>query len=182
MDVLIVYGSTYGDTADAAERIATELQRFEGVRLEIADVAYRSLANLSDYDAILAGCSTWDQGEVQGDWEGRLHELRAVDLTRVPVALFGVGDQFGYPDTFQDAMGRLAAAFEARGATLIGSWPASDYTFTTSRARRGNHFVGLALDATSQDHLTASRVRRWVAGLAEELRLAPPAAIADALA
>ena len=170
--VVIAYGSTFGDTAEAAERIAATLAELTGVRPEVRDVAHTGLAELAAFDVLVLGCSTWYVGELQSDWDVRLEELRALDLHGKKVALFGSGDQLGYADTFMDALGILAQAAEERGAEIRGAWPTAGYAFEASLALRGGHFVGLALDATSQDDLTNARVARWVAQLVDELGMA----------
>jgi flavodoxin II len=86
------------------------------------------------------------------------------------VALFGLGDQDGYPEWFQDALGYLARAVAARGARLVGLWPAAGYRFSQSRALTddGSHFLGLALDEVSEFDLSEARIRAWCSQLAVE--------------
>lgn len=180
--VAVAYGSTFGDTADAAERLADGWRALSGIRPELFDVAHVELSRLSGFDVLLLGCSTWDVGELQSDWAARLHELDALDLRGTRVGLFGCGDQLGYPDSYLDALGILAERVEARGGELVGLWPATGYRHAASRAQREGTFVGLALDATSEPEQTAARVDRWVLQLADELDLvaarAPDAAAA----
>lgn len=170
--VVLAYGSTFGDTAEAAERIAAAFSERTGTTPEMRDVAHATLAEVASFDVLVLGCSTWNVGELQSDWDVRLAEFASVDLRGKKVALFGTGDQYGYPDTFMDALGILADAAGERGAEMIGSWPAAGYTFDGSLALREGRFVGLALDATNQDDLTDGRIGRWVAQLADELAIA----------
>ena len=86
-----------------------------------------------------------------------------------PVALFGSGDAFCYPDTFQDAMGILGNDMRQRGARLIGRWPTDGYTFNTSRGVEDGMFLGLALDTDDSWTLTRSRIATWSAQLLAEL-------------
>ncbi|HEX7004592.1 MAG TPA: flavodoxin [Trueperaceae bacterium] len=179
MRMLIVYGSTYGDTADAADRIATRVETLSGVEPVLREVGRTDLSDLESYDVILVGCSTWNEGEIQDDWFDKLPELDSLDLGGKRVALFGSGDQLGYPITFQDALGIIAEKLEARGAQLVGLWPTDGYEFDASLALRGDEFVGLALDYTCQIELNEDRIERWTAQLVEELGLVPalPAAL-----
>jgi len=80
-----------------------------------------------------------------GGYLGRLDEL---DLTGKKVALYGLGDQVGYPEWFLDAMGYLHSKLLERGATAVGYWPTDGYEFEGSKAltEDGSQFVGLALD------------------------------------
>jgi flavodoxin I len=167
--IVAAYGSTFGDTADAAERIVTVLTELTGVRPTLMDIAYHDLRELESFDVLLLGCSTWNIGELQSDWEAKLSDLDSLDMHNKKVGLFGSGDQLGYPDTYMDALGILAQRVEARGAELIGLWSISGYQHTASLAQRERCFVGRALDETSQGELTPSRIDRWVMQLIEEL-------------
>lgn len=169
--VVVAYGSTFGDTADAAARIVTLLSERTGVPPKLMDIAFHDVRQLDGFDVLLLGCSTWNIGELQSDWEAKLEGLDALDLHHKKVGLFGSGNQLGYPDIYVDALGILAERVEARGAELVGLWPAAGYEHTASLAQRGHCFVGLALDETSQADRTPTRIGRWVTQLVEELEV-----------
>lgn len=169
LEIAIFYGSTYGNTAEAAELIAAELGGLLGQEVPLYDVAYLDVAELERFDVLLIGGSTWNVGELQMDWALNLERLAGLELSGKRVALFGAGDQVVYHDSYLDALGILAERFEARGATLVGAWPSAGYQHSASRAERDGWFVGLGLDDDNQGALTASRVRRWCAQLALEL-------------
>ncbi|HEX7021860.1 MAG TPA: flavodoxin [Trueperaceae bacterium] len=180
MNLAVLYGSTYGDTAEAAACIATALRERLGAPVPLLDTAHTGLTELLKYDQLLVGCSTWYVGELQSDWAAKIADLERLDLHGRQVAFFGAGDQLGYPDTFQDALGMLAERFEACGAELKGMWPTDGYEFTDSQALRGDRLVGLALDYTTQEALSQERIERWVDQLLLEFTL--PARHAGALA
>ena len=167
-DVAMFVGSTLGDTRDAGERIAERLSDLLARPVPIFDIDVEEPVALQRYDHLVVGCSTWNVGELQADWDRKLPAVRGLDLHGTRVALFGTGDQLGYPDTFGDALGILAEAFEARGASLSGAWPCTGYEHVESRAQRGDAFVGLALDVETQAHLTEERILLWTARLAAE--------------
>lgn len=146
-NVAVVYGSTFGDTAAAARRIAAVLTCRLGRGVPCLDVAEVDLELLQGFDLLVAGTSTWHGGEPQDDWAEALPRVAAIDWAGTCVALFGLGDQVGYRDTFVDALADLADAFEAGGARRVGDSPAAGYLHARSRAERGGRFVGLALDA-----------------------------------
>ena len=77
------------------------------------------------------------------------------------MALFGLGDQFGYPDTFCDAMRYLYDKVIERGGTITGYWPVDGYTFDASTAVFDGYFVGLAIDEVNQSDLTVERIEAW---------------------
>ena len=87
------------------------------------------------------------------------------------VALFGLGDQFSFSDTFQDALKMLADKVRQLGADLVGQWPNEGYEFDDSAALTGGKFLGLSLDEDNQSDLTAERVKTWVAQLKDEFGL-----------
>lgn len=159
---LILFGSTMGDTERVAERLAEMLP---AAQLRVASVASFPMGSLPEYDRIILGTSTWGAGELQDDWDQSVRELRTLDLHGKTVALFGLGDALGYPDTFVDGLGILHEALEGTGAERIGFWPVEGYGFSSSRAVVDGRFVGLALDEANQPHLTASRLAAWVEGL-----------------
>ena len=166
--VAMFVGSTMGDTRAAGERIAERLADLLARPVPLFDIDRVDPTALECYDRLVIGCSTWNIGELQAAWDRALPAVRGLDLRGTRVALFGTGDQLGYPDTFQDAMGILAEAFETRGAGLSGAWPIAGYEHVESLAQRGDAFVGLALDVETQAHLTEERILLWTARLAAE--------------
>jgi flavodoxin I len=156
----IFYGSTTGNTARAAVLIRQALGPLVHVCKDIRDT---DPAELAACDGLILGVSTWEEGQVQEHWKDFLPKLEKLDLTGKPVALFGLGDQQGYSGRFLDALGVLHRVVGRRGARVVGAWPTQGYRFEYSSAVAGDHFVGLALDEDTQRHLTAERVRQWVA-------------------
>jgi flavodoxin I len=116
----------------------------------------------------LPGLSTDCMG---GGWEEFLPKLSDVDFTGKTVALFGLGDQDKYPDEFVDAMGEIYHFVVARGAKVVGAWPADEYNFIQSKALVDDQFVGLALDQENQKNLTDARLDAWLKLIAPEFGL-----------
>ncbi len=165
MKVAIIYGSTTGNTASAAEKIKDHLCSLGNVTLSpVAD----GLAPAGDADLIIFGSSTWGIGEMQDDWLGQ-EDLSGLDLSNKQVAIFGTGDQDGFGDSFVDAIGILADAVIKAGGKLIGSWPTDGYDFSNSAAVKENQFVGLPLDEDQQPELTDQRIAEWTSQIKQEL-------------
>lgn len=164
----IFFGSDEGNTQAIAGRIA---ERFSTQEVEIHDIADVTQLDFSAYEIILLGISTWDFGQIQSDWEEFWPDAEAMRYDNKIVALFGLGDQFGYGDFFVDAMGMLHDVVKARGAKIIGHWPIKGYEFDASKALtpEGNHFVGLAIDEDQQAELTDQRIDQWCAQLIEQM-------------
>ena len=117
-------------------------------------------------------CPTWNVGELQSDWESFYDDqLDNIDFSGKKVAYFGEGDQIGYPDTFQDAMGILEEKISELGGETVGYWSTEGYEFSDSKALRDGKFVGLALDEDNQSELTEERIKAWVAQLKTEFGL-----------
>ncbi|QNA90911.1 flavodoxin [Massilia sp. Dwa41.01b] len=160
MKTAIYFGSTSGNTEEVADLIA----RYLGMhQVDKYDLARTGLAGADAYDLLVFGIPTWDGGNLQGDWEDRWQELSRIDFSNRLVALFGLGDQYGYSETYLDGMGMLHAHLSGLGARIVGSWPAAGYSFESSKAlcQREGRFVGLALDVESEGHLTEPRVMEW---------------------
>ncbi|MGE3296451.1 MAG: flavodoxin FldB [Porticoccaceae bacterium] len=163
----LFYGSSTCYTRMAAEQIAAALPDF---RVEIHDIACTPLRIANRYRFVILGIPTWDYGELQEDWERAWPDLTAVDWCGKVVALYGLGDQEGYPEWFQDALGYLWKRITQLGATTIGLWPAAGYRFTHSvgLTSDGQHFLGLALDEASEFERSEARIRAWCRQIAEE--------------
>ncbi|NJL49745.1 MAG: flavodoxin FldA [Leptolyngbyaceae cyanobacterium SM2_5_2] len=159
----LFYGTQTGNTETLAETIQAQFGG-EGV-VSIHDIANASPEDFANYDCIIVGCPTWNIGELQADWEGFYDELDAIDFSGKKVAYFGPGDQVGYADNFQDAMGILAEKITALGGVTVGQWPTDGYDFNDSKAVQNGKFVGLALDEDNQPELTTERIKTWVAQL-----------------
>jgi len=160
----IFYGSTTGNTENAAKQIAEQLGD-----ADVADIGWASLDDLVAYETLVLGSSTWGVGELQDDWAELAGDLPNLDLSGKRVAFFGTGSQDMYPETFVDALGILYDALRNSGAEFIGAWPVDGYDYVASQAEQNGRFVGLALDDDGQAGLTLQRIRGWVAKLKAEL-------------
>ena len=162
----LFYGSTTGKTESAAEMIQSEFGGDGVVTLhEIADV---DNSNFAEYECIIIGCPTWDVGELQADWQGYYDDLDDADFSGKKVAYFGTGDQMGYAENFQDAMGILEEKISSLGGKTVGHWSTDGYEHEESKAEKNGKFVGLALDEDNQSELTESRIKQWVGQLKSE--------------
>lgn len=162
----LFYGTQTGNTQSVAEYIQKEFGGDSVV--DLYDVADAEVSDLEQYACIIVGCPTWNIGELQSDWEGLYEELDAIDFTGKKVAYFGAGDQIGYADNFQDAMGILEEKISSLGGTTVGYWPTDGYEHSESKAVKNGKFVGLAIDEDNQSDLTDMRVKTWVAQLKQE--------------
>lgn len=161
MKTAVFYGSTLGDTERVAKLVAEKV----GGDLFTAGAG---LGEMTSYDLILLGSSTWGWGELQDEWNTAIDELKGANLSGKKVGVFGTGDQMGYSDTYCDALGIIAEAAAEAGAEIIGRTSREGYDFTDSRALEGDQLIGLAIDVNNQDNLTEERVEAWVDTLKKE--------------
>lgn len=168
MKIGLYYGSTTCYTEIAAEKI----QAYFGADvIELHNLKDCKIEECLDYDLLILGISTWDYGELQEDWESQWSDLSEVNLDNKIVALFGMGDQIGYTDWFQDALGMLHDVVVDNDALVIGQWSNTGYEFAESKAltKDGKYFVGLALDEDNQYNLSEQRINDWCSQIQNEL-------------
>lgn len=172
----LIFGSDDGNTEAIAQRIQKRLG--ESV-VDVMDVADITQLNFTEYDQLILGVPTWDFGQIQSDWEDFWDDLAEVDFSGKTVALFGLGDQFGYGDYFLDAMGMMHDVISASDPKRIGYWPTEGYDYDASKAERDGQFVGLAIDEDQQEELTAERLDRWCEQIHREFGLTSPLSLGD---
>ena len=168
MNIALFYGSTTCYTEIAAEKIQAQ---FDPQQITLFNIKDTPLTEIANHDILILGISTWDYGEIQEDWEGHWPEIADIDLDGKIVALYGMGDQIGYTEWFQDALGLLHEQVIAQGGYVIGYWPNEDYEFEASKALTEDkkHFVGLSLDEDNQYDLTEQRISTWCQQLKNEI-------------
>lgn len=130
------------------------------------------LGDLNVYDGLIIGAPTWNTG-ARKNWsgtsfDGYLDEIRELDMSGTPVAVFGCGDSFERRSNFCDAIEEIHSAFKAAGAKMIGYVDASAYQHTESKSVVDDKFLGLPLDQENQVDLTEGRVEAWISQLKAE--------------
>lgn len=162
MKTVIVYGSMTGTTETVAQNLATELHG------EAVNAVHVDAKTLEGCDLLILGASTWGMGDLQDDMAEFLPEFSKMDLSIPYGAVFGLGDQTGYTDTYVDGIADMANALESKGIKRIGNWSADGYDFAASRAQVGDTFTGLAIDEDNESDKTAERLSAWAKQLKEE--------------
>ena len=166
----LIYGTDTGNTEEVGERICEALSGL-GHTVDMINVLEASADLIESFDLIIMGIPTWEFGGIQADWEDFEEEILNTQLMGKTVALYGLGDQFGYGDYFLDAMGWLNERVLKAGAKVVGHWSTAGYDFEESRAVNEDKtlFCGLAIDEDQQDELTDKRISTWVDQLSKEL-------------
>lgn len=164
-------GLFYGSSTCYTEMTAEKIQHILGAdQVDVFNIADEPIASVTDYQLLIFGIPTWDFGELQEDWENIWDDIDNVDFTGKTVAIYGQGDQVGYPEWFQDAMGYLWAKLVNLGATMVGCWPVDGFEFEQSKALTADQtqFVGLALDDENEFDLSQDRLETWCAQIMKE--------------
>lgn len=166
----LFYGSTTCYTEMAGEKIRTRLGED---RVDVFNISTTPIIQSQFYDYLIFGIPTWDYGELQEDWDAIWDELDTLDLTGKRFAVYGLGDQIGYPEWFLDAMGYLHSKLVHRGGIPCGYWPRAGFEFEASQALTpdGQYFVGLALDEENEFQKTDARIAAWCDQILEEFGL-----------
>jgi flavodoxin I len=164
MSIGIFYTTSTGNNDDIAEKIGSSLGD-----IEIFNLINTSLDKINEFDKVILGVSTWGDGELNDDFEDIWDDFKEIDFSNKTVALFGLGDQEGYEDTFCDALGSLYEQVISSGAKVVGFTSTDTYDFQESKAVIDGKFVGLALDEDNQDDLTDDRIKTWVESIKADI-------------
>ena len=166
--VALIYGSDTGSTEYISEIIAEKLAL---ENIDFKDVVTMKPPDFAEYDIMIMGIPTWYIGELQTDWDDFFEEFKTIDFTGKKIAFYALGDQYGYPDNFQDGLGILAEVVLDNGGELYGYWPNEGYDFNESLGIAPNGmFYGLALDEDNQRDESNDRIEKWVNQIKEELQ------------
>ncbi len=158
--VTVVYGSLSGTTKSIASRIAKRLNA------KMVNIKNATTEDMENCDLLILGVPTYGDGILQADWEDKIDTLKSANLFNKKVALFGLGDQDTYPDSFLDAMGILYDQVVEQGANVIGFTDTEGFTYNLSTAEVDGKFVGLAIDQDTQSDQTEERIEAWISQLA----------------
>lgn len=155
-------------TQKAADKIRKSFG--DSVNIESVNVEEINEEKFLSYDNLILGVPTWFDGELPNYWDEFMPAVEDLKLKGKTVALFGLGDQVGYPENFVDGIGLLATALAERGAKIVGYTSIEGYNYERSVAEVDGKFMGLALDIENQAALSAERISSWVGQLKKELK------------
>ena len=125
--VLIVYGSTTGNTETAAGIVEGVFTK-EGHGVTSMDASKTKAAGLcSGYDCVLFGCSTWgdDSIELQDDFIPLFDAFDSIGAKGVKTAVFGCGETgytyfCGAVDAIEERLKELGASVVVSGLKIDG--------------------------------------------------------------
>ncbi len=160
----LFYSFNTKNTSTAAKYI----QKVLGKNVESINVEEATEDDFDRFSHFILGVPTWWDGELPNYWDEFLPCIEEDSMLGKTFAIYGAGDQKGYPDNFVDAIGLMADFIEARGGKVIGFTPNKGYTFEKSKALRNNEFVGLPLDFENQKDLVEGKISNWVKQIIKE--------------
>tara|TARA_B100000925_G_scaffold30766_2_gene20463 strand:+ start:2060 stop:2578 length:519 start_codon:yes stop_codon:yes gene_type:complete len=167
MKIGLIYGSDTGVTEEISLKIKEKFKNYNIERHNIADINEDIILS---FDFLIFGLSTWYDGDLQSDWEAYFDDFKKIDFSDKLVAIYGLGDQWGYEDYFVDGIGMIANEVIKNNGKLIGDWPTQGYEFEKSKALKDKDtFFGLALDEDNQYEETESRIEIWTKNIIEFL-------------
>lgn len=163
-------GLFFGTETSKTSKIGNKIKEALGdVEVDIIPIEEASAKDFEKYENIIAGASTWFDGELPSYWDELLPDLESVKMKGKKVAIFGLGDQVKYTDNFADGVGILAKLFESNGAKLVGFTSPDGYKFDRSAALREGKFVGLVIDYENQANKNDERITNWITQIKQEL-------------
>lgn len=161
----LFYSFNSNNTSNVADIIS---KQFSDDQLDKINAELVTEEQFLSYDNYILGVPTWFDGELPTYWDEFGPAIEDMDLSGKLFALFGLGDQKGYPENFLDAVGIMARLLESKGGILIGLTSVEGYSYEHSQAIRNSKFLGLAIDIKNQSVLTEKRINNWVIQLKNE--------------
>lgn len=161
----IFYSFHTNKTSKVSEKI---IEAYGKDKLEVVNAEEVTEDNFLKFDNYIIGVATWWDGELPNYWDEFVPAIEDMDLKGKKFAIYGLGDQKGYPENFNDGVGIFAEIVEKQGGTLVGFTSREGYDYESSRAERGNQFCGLCVDQENQARMTKGRVEKWVESLKKE--------------
>ena len=178
----LFFGSSTGCGEGVANQIKTIVEATGVAEVEIAVVSADSVKVFENFDYLILGASTWNIGELQDDWAIKFPEMDSLNLSGRKVALYGCGDQFGYSNSFIDAVGIIGDKVIEKGGDVVAWWPDDGFEYEFSRGSHEKVFMGLPVDNDNQPEQTAQRVANWTYWVLEEFGMLSAEQVAAAAA
>src|SRR5690625_2626415 len=119
-NILMLYASTTGNTELMAEAIVAYFENKQHqVVTKTFDFDPIDVDELLDYDAVLVGSHTWDDGDLPYEVEDFYEELDGVDITGQIAGVFGSADSFY--DNYGGAVGVVGVGLESKVGKIIAN-------------------------------------------------------------
>ena len=141
----IIYSFNTKKTGKIAEGINEEFGDDNLIPVNAEEITEESFLS---FDQFILGVPTWFDGELPNYWDEFVPALEDMDLKGKKFALFGLGDQKGYPENFLDGLGTMAEILEVPLSQLLEpatrreeSWEIQGFTVQVPFYLVGTHKV-----------------------------------------
>lgn len=163
-------GLFYSFNTKKTSQTAKHIVEYFGDEIEAHNVEEVTEEEFTSYDNMILGVPTWFDGELPNYWDEFVPAIEELKMKGKKIAIYGAGDQKGYPENFVDGIGLMAGIMENQGAEIIGFTSTEGYDFESSRAVRGDRFCGLALDFENQSSKNKGRIKAWCEQIKKEFQ------------
>lgn len=166
----LFYGSDTGCTEVIVNKIVEKIGEEHLDQLDMSD--HKEVDSFNQYSNIIIGVPTWYDGDLQSDWLEFFDLFKTIDFSGKTIAIFGLGDQFGYGEYFIDGVGILGEVVMENGGQLIGATSTEGFDYDESKAEFTHegevYFMGLAIDEDNQADQTDERLLPWLDGVLDD--------------
>jgi len=171
MKIGLFYGTNTGVTELVSEQLRDKMEEV-GFEVTMFDIADDSIEKFDDFESFIIATPTWNDGELQDDWEEIIDDYNDYNFSGKKVGFMGLGDQEAYCDNYLDAIGKMAKPVRDSGGIIFGRWSSEGYSHTESVGQdEDGMWVGLALDNDNQEEMTEQRIVQWVNQIKNELKI-----------
>lgn len=171
MKIGLIYGTNTGVTEIVAEKL-DEVLRENNVKVELHDIASVDFDIIDNYDTLIIAVPTWNDGDLQDDWDEVFDLWKNYNFEGKKVAFVGTGDQEAYHENYLDAIGKMAKPVRKTGGEIFGRTSTKGFQHTKSVGDDGDgYFCGLAIDEDNEPELTDERISNWVEQIKNELSI-----------
>ena len=162
----LFYGGTTAKTAVVALKIQEAFAENEVILIPIEGATREEFES---FDNIIAGTSTWFDGELPTYWDEFMPEIESIDMTGKKVALFGLGDQDAIPTISSMGSAFWRKPYQKQCGT-DRFHACQRLPFHPITGRQGRTFPGTSPRYRDQSEQTEERILKWVAKLKKEFQ------------
>lgn len=116
MKAIVIFGSTTGNTEEIANYVSAGL-REAGHEVTQKNVVEATPQELTEYDIVVLGSSTWNEGQLQDDFIPFHEQMTDIDLSDKKAAAFGCGETI-YGEYYCLAVDMLEKKLKELGAEI----------------------------------------------------------------
>ena len=158
--ILVAYASMTGNTELMAEAITDHLLHLghEAV-MKSFDFDPVDVDDISEYDAVIIGTHTWDDGALPYEIEDFYDELEDVHISGKICAVFGSADSFY--DSYGGAVDLVADHVKELGAILLPWRLKVDLEPDQQDIAHCQEFAELIHKALAESHMVKIKLNRW---------------------